>query len=1309
MALRIDNNFGLFSGGSGGGGGGVSYVGAIGVNGISVSGSPITTCGTLGITNTAPYQGQAVVVVGSGTCSTLRCGVNNSASGNYSASLGGSFNCSSATNSIVVGGIGNNASGNNSFIGGGCYNCTTGSSTTIGGGICNFIKNTNGSLDLVGNVIGGGIGNNTRGGTFGTNSFTSQPTPSNTSCFTFIGGGFQNNAQTNFTSIGGGQQNIAIGLGSTILGGTLNCSVGNCSTIGGGQQNCSCGDNSTIVGGRVNTTKGIDNVIIGGCNNQTNSVDSVIGGGAINVSCNDYSFVGGGCNNCLCSVSGTNNTIGGGYYNRVVNISNNSFIGGGVANRTSDNQGSVVGGIMNVVGNSVLYNIASTNASSQIILFCGDVTSGISNGNCIYYYHPQDKVVYVGNVNSISYCSALGLTAISGTQLCAGLTNASKTYGRNATNESTSNSTSNFINGGLSNTTTSGQNNLIANGEANSINTGCLNSIVNGCCNIILNIKDSCNNTIQNGCANYIYSTCNSNFNTINNGNKNLILQYVGGNNSIGNGNQNYIGCCNSFGLITNGCSNILSGSFAFIGNGVCNNLYDVNTDGLNNYSQFASVVVNGVGNNTNSGVWDDNNKCWISPPTRLQTNCFSFIGNGFQNYIGGIYSSIVNGYYNNISSFDTSSFIGGGSSNTIASNGFSSIVGGANNQITGFTSFIGGGYLNIINASLYAVIGGGYGNCTLSSYSSYSFIGGGFCNYTNAYSSVIGGGCCNCIDNTNSSYNSFSSIVGGCLNVIYGDVCDSVIGGGCNNLINNLSQRSAILGGGNNNTNNKADVFIVGSNIVAERDCATYVNNLNITNRPDINNSVSTLGWDDRTCRVVLKTLGTGVSSVGLVMPPAFSVTNSPITTSGTICVVGAGLTSQYVRGDGQLATFPAVSGGGGGSVYYLNTTICSCAALGLKQASKSAVFPSGTNVFTNSGIVDGNPFVKFITDANDPNITSLPGGVWEYNAYLSVNSGNLATVRADVYKYCNQNGLFVPINTGATRTLTDGSTISLYGFTTAIPTTSFTTSDRFAIYFVAGNTSGNTVCLTTSPSRLAAVTTTIPSGISSLCGLSASSQFFTTTTSCNDFCITSSGCTHCFNLPNASATSRGIISTNDWNCFNSKQSTTYPANTFYVNPTTSTATATPALYCESGEISLPFACITQFPTNGAYPQGLQYYRWNKIGNLVNLSVYICFNAAASSGICGIEALLPSSVPIPTYSAIVCPSGCSPTTGGTIAVASSMFSNTSSFGGGVVKAALVVASTSPSAYSMCWILTGLLTQCRVYVANVNYIASSIS
>jgi len=69
-------------------------------------------------------------------------------------------------------------------------------------------------------------------------------------------------------------------------------------------------------------------------------------------------------------------------------------------------------------------------------------------------------------------------------------------------------------------------------------------------------------------------------------------------------------------------------------------------------------------------------------------------------------------------------------------------------------------------------------------------------------------------------------------------------------------------------------------------------------------------------------------VTSVGLTMPAAFTVANSPITTAGVLAVTGAGSTAQYIRGDGTLATFPTIPQGditsvlGGAGITVTNST---------------------------------------------------------------------------------------------------------------------------------------------------------------------------------------------------------------------------------------------------------------------------------------------------------------------------------------------------------------------------------------------------
>lgn len=52
----------------------------------------------------------------------------------------------------------------------------------------------------------------------------------------------------------------------------------------------------------------------------------------------------------------------------------------------------------------------------------------------------------------------------------------------------------------------------------------------------------------------------------------------------------------------------------------------------------------------------------------------------------------------------------------------------------------------------------------------------------------------------------------------------------------------------------------------------------------------------------------GGTVTSVGLAAPSAFEVTNSPVTTNGTLTLAGAGATTDYIDGTGALQAFPTI-----------------------------------------------------------------------------------------------------------------------------------------------------------------------------------------------------------------------------------------------------------------------------------------------------------------------------------------------------------------------------------------------------------------
>ena len=52
----------------------------------------------------------------------------------------------------------------------------------------------------------------------------------------------------------------------------------------------------------------------------------------------------------------------------------------------------------------------------------------------------------------------------------------------------------------------------------------------------------------------------------------------------------------------------------------------------------------------------------------------------------------------------------------------------------------------------------------------------------------------------------------------------------------------------------------------------------------------------------------GGSVTSVGLAAPSAFTVTNSPVTSNGTLTLAGAGATTDYIDGTGALQAFPSI-----------------------------------------------------------------------------------------------------------------------------------------------------------------------------------------------------------------------------------------------------------------------------------------------------------------------------------------------------------------------------------------------------------------
>jgi len=282
----------------------------------------------------------------------------------------------------------------------------------------------------------------------------------------------------------------------------------------------------------------------------------------------------------------------------------------------------------------------------------------------------------------------------------------------------------------------------------------------------------------------------------------------------------------------------------------------------------------------------------------------------------------------------------------------------------------------------------------------------------------------------------------------------------------------------------------------------------------------------------------GTGtVTSVGLSMPSAFAVANSPVTSSGTLTVTGAGVVSQYIRGDGSLANFPASTGGGASQSFYLNGSVSqgTFGGVAFREMDRVPILGAGTDFTINT-----NGYIQsFITDAGVPNLLEIPAGNWNFETYFSASSGGGSpSFYLELYKWDGATLSLIASNSATPESITNGTAIDLYVSALAVPQTTLLATDRLAVRIYVNN-SGRTITLHTENNHLCQIITTFSTGLNALNGLTAQVQNFAVGTSGTDFAINSVTDTHTFNLPTASALNRGALSSADWSTFNGKVST--------------------------------------------------------------------------------------------------------------------------------------------------------------------------
>ena len=240
-----------------------------------------------------------------------------------------------------------------------------------------------------------------------------------------------------------------------------------------------------------------------------------------------------------------------------------------------------------------------------------------------------------------------------------------------------------------------------------------------------------------------------------------------------------------------------------------------------------------------------------------------------------------------------------------------------------------------------------------------------------------------------------------------------------------------------------------------------------------------------------------------------------------GSVITAGTNIT---ITG-GQISSVGGTGGGGSSVNYYLNggTSQGTFGGTTYYEFSKTAIIGTGAdfNINTNGYIA------SFITDVADPSLLLIPAGNWNLEFFFSSSSaGGSPSFYVELYKYDGTTFTLIKSSSANPEGITNGTAIDAYFTSLAVPETILTVNDRLAIR-VFVNASSKTITLHTQNGHLCEVITTFTAGLTALNGLQAQVQNFATGTTGTDFDINSSGSTHTFNLPSASATARGVVTT--------------------------------------------------------------------------------------------------------------------------------------------------------------------------------------
>ncbi len=177
-------------------------------------------------------------------------------------------------------------------------------------------------------------------------------------------------------------------------------------------------------------------------------------------------------------------------------------------------------------------------------------------------------------------------------------------------------------------------------------------------------------------------------------------------------------------------------------------------------------------------------------------------------------------------------------------------------------------------------------------------------------------------------------------------------------------------------------------------------------------------------------------------------------------------------------IANNPGGGGGGGafGAVYYFNRSNASSIS-GYYEMSKNLVIGAGTTL-TATGA--GTQLVgSFATVLNNPNVTTIPSGNWNFENYVSMNSnGGTPKIYGEIYSR-NLAGTetLIATNISNPHPITDGNVNELYLWSIPVPATNILATDRIVVKFYALDLGGRTMTMHFEDANVAQATTSLPS----------------------------------------------------------------------------------------------------------------------------------------------------------------------------------------------------------------------------------------